>query len=287
MNGLSPLQIMLEGQRDEKSMRALSEGLRNNKDISMLASLLGTQNQREFGRGLGADVQYQQGLKEKQDQRYMTQDQYAAANQHRRSVLDETTRHNMAMEDYYRNKDKAAVTAQQKALTRGVTDLSKRLEKAAIPDLKVGIAKIDEELSPYLEAGGNLPGVGGLSNVGGFSFTGEGRRMQARVAKIRNMILKARSGGAVTPQEADRLLQEFSLGMWNSDADFLASWADFKDSISAGERNIMGGYGSEIRDAYEMNMRALMEDPEADPASPSAGGGELTSSQGYTYTVNE
>jgi hypothetical protein len=252
---------MLEGQRDEKSMRALSEGLRNNKDISMLASLLGTENQREFGRGLGADVQYQQGLKEKQDQRYMTQDQYA-------------------MEDYYRNKDKAAVTAQQKALNRGVTDLSKRLEKAAIPDLKVGIAKIDEELSPYLEAGGK-------SNVGGFSFTGEGRRMQARVAKIRNMILKARSGGAVTPQEADRLLQEFSLGMWNSDADFLASWADFKDSISAGERNIMGGYGSEIRDAYEMNMRALMEDPEADPASPSAGGGELTSSQGYTYTVNE
>jgi len=264
---ITPMQILLEGQRDEKSTRALSDALRNRKEVGEMMSLVGTKNQRRFSDSIRGDVAGQQQQKEKQDQRAMTEAQYGAANDYRDNALAETMRHNKAMEEYYRNKDKATVTAQQKALDRGVADLSKRLEKAAIPDLKTGIEKIDEELAPYLKAGGGLPGVGYGSNIGP-AFTKDGRRMQARVAKIRNMILKARSGGAVTPQEADRLMQEFALGAFNSDEEFLASWADFKDSITAGERNIYGGYDSMIVEQYEMNMRDLGAE---DPAAAEAG----------------
>lgn len=264
MPELTPMQILLEGQRDEKSTRALSQGLRNRKEVSEMMSLIGTKNQRNFSDTIRGDVNNQQLMKEKSDQRQMTTDQYGAANAGRKSALSETIRHNKAMEDYYRNKDANAISASQKALDRGVTDLSKRLEKAAIPDLRSGISNIDAELAPYIEKGGSLPGIGGMSNVGGFSFTSDGRQMQARVAKIRNMILKARSGGAVTPEEASRLMEEFSLGMWNTDEEFLASWDDFKSSIDAGERNIHSGYGADIREAYQMNMNELgTENPQA------------------------
>ena len=261
---LTPMQILLEGQRDEKSTRALSSALRNRKEVGEMMSLVGTKNQQQFAGSIRGDVDTQQKQKEKQDQRYMTQGYYDDATSGRKSALSETIRHNKAMEDYYRNKDKAALTAQDKALSRGVTDLSKRMEKAAIPDLRSGISNIDAELAPYIKEGGGLPGIGGMSNVGGFAFTSDGRQMQARVAKIRNMILKARSGGAVTPEEASRLLEEFSLGMWNTDEEFLASWEYFKASIDAGERNIMGGYDSRIREQYQMNMNELgAENPEA------------------------
>ena len=269
---MDPMEILLKQKRDEAAMEAMSSGLRRQKDVSNIAMLSGDRLLGNFGQGLAGDVDTQLKLKmvsdEKATQRDMTQGYYDQMGAHQGNVLKETIKHNRAMEEAARIKQAEAMTASDKALIRGVTDLSKRLEKAQIPDLRAGVSAIDEELAPYIQAGGELPGIGYLSNVGP-AFTKDGRRMQARVAKIRNMILKARSGGAVTPSEADRLLQEFALGAFNSDEEFLASWADFKDSLAQGERNIYAGYDPIIVDQYEMNVRSLDSQAPA-PSAPGA-----------------
>ncbi len=105
---LSPMQIMLENKRDEKSMRSLSDGLRRRKDVGELISLVGTRNQQGFGGGLREDVRAQQGLKEKQDNRNMMLGQYEAANTYRDSALAETIRHNKAMEKSAQTRADAA-----------------------------------------------------------------------------------------------------------------------------------------------------------------------------------
>lgn len=98
-SSLSPMQILLEGKKGEKYTKALSDKLRYRKDMGEFLSLAGNESISQFGDSLRADVQGQQGQKEKQDQRAMTQGYYDQSDAHRKNVLKEAMRHNKAMED--------------------------------------------------------------------------------------------------------------------------------------------------------------------------------------------
>lgn len=95
---LSPMQILLEGKRDEGYTRALSDKLRYRKDMGEFLQLAGNKDISEFGGSLRADVLGQQKQKEKQDQRAMTQGYYDDATEGRKSALSETIRHNKEVE---------------------------------------------------------------------------------------------------------------------------------------------------------------------------------------------
>jgi hypothetical protein len=252
------IMLMQTGDRDTDMQRALSDGLRRRREIGQLGQLTGDEVLAPFGKGLSLsadrEIIKEMDRSDKQSQRELTSGYYdfqkAQAGLSQTMALrkqDETERHNLAMEGKVN-------TALQKTLDRDVMKLSANITKAQLPDLQAGISQIDDELRPYLENDEGLPGMGGLSNIGDWSFTEGGRAMKARVAKIRNMILKARSGGAVTPSEASRLLTEFSLGVMNTDEDFLRSWTDFKEQIARGEQNIYAGFTDEVKDTYLMNL---------------------------------
>lgn len=173
---LSPMQIMLEGNRDEKSMRALSDGLRNRKEVGEMASLLGTRNQREFGGSLRDDVRAQQGLKEKQDQRSMTQGYYDQSDAHRKNVLTESIRHNKAMEEAAALRAQAAASG-TKFKAPSVSAIKKT--EQSINEYE-GIRRT---LAGYKKDYANntfFPWEGGLSNTVG-KFTGtDAQKDQAR-----------------------------------------------------------------------------------------------------------
>ncbi len=268
-----PLEILLS-QRDpgDGMQRALASGLRRRREIAELAQLTGDEVLVPFGQNLGATVQRdataERARLDKAAQRKLTSDYYEqqAANSRLSQAMavrkqDEVERHNKAMEA------KIYETAAKKQRD-DVRKLATQIAKADLPFLQEGISNIDDELAPYIESGEGLPGIGYLSNVGP-AFTSEGRQMQTRVAKIRNMILKARSGGAVTPQEASRLLEEFALGAMNSEDEFMLAWADFKDTIAASERNIYAGYPEEVKDEYLTN---LSREAQGAPQGPSGAG---------------
>ncbi len=257
---MDPLDIMLmqTGDRDTDMQRALSDGLRRRREIGQLGQLTGDEVLAPFGKGLSLsadrEVLKEMDRAEKASQRELTSGYYdfqkAQAGLAQTMALrkqTETERHNRAME----GRVNAAL---QKTLDRDVQKLSANITKAQLPDLQAGIAQIDDELRPYIENNEGLPGVGGMSNIGEWAFTEGGRAMKARVAKIRNMILKARSGGAVTPSEAERLLTEFSLGVMNTDEDFLRSWTDFKEQVARGEQNIYAGFTEEVVGTYLQNL---------------------------------
>lgn len=277
----TPMEILLAGNRDKQTMDAFANGLRGRKDVAQLAMLSGDQTVGQFGGALYNDVDKQMSTriaeKEKQAQRDLTQgyyDQMAGQSKLSQAMAArkqaELERHNRATEENQRLRLSAGVNAVDKETARNVRYLSNSLEKAQVPQITEGIQKIDSELAPYLEADKGLPGVGGVSNwMPG--FTQDARFMKSVIARIRNTILKARSGGAVTPQEADRLYEEFSLGGFNTDEDFMKSWADFKDVFQKGVTNIYGGYSPDVVGAYLENIDAQQGMIPGAPDGPDTG----------------
>lgn len=252
---MTPMELLLSQRRDKATSDAFAQGLRGKKDLAALAMLSGDQTVGGFGGVLQSDVanQVQQKLKRDQSdaQRELTQGYYntAAENQRlsralQKARLDETIRHNKAMEG------RSAASAENKIKT-DVRNLSRDLTKANIPEIGKGIALINQELEKYKDR--DIPGLGGLSNVAP-GMSEEARDVKSMVGRIRNIILKARSGGAVTPQEADRLLEEFQLGVFSTDEGFRNAWADFQDIFSSGVANVYAGYDDTTVDTYMQNL---------------------------------
>lgn len=271
----SPLEYILsQGPRDEDMQRALAGGLRRRQEISELGQLTGDRVITPMAQNLGQGVQRELALaatqKEKEAQRELTGEYYeqqasqsALANTMAERRLNETIRHNKAMEE-------RALTTASNRLDADTRRLSAALTKAQAPEITSGIAAINAELAPYIENEQNLPGVGGLANILP-GLTADARTMQDRLAKIRNIILKARSGGAVTPQEADRLLQEFSVRTLNTDEDFLRAWGDFTSAYETGIANIYAGYNDQTIDQYNQNLARQAEATGPEGTAPSAG----------------
>lgn len=275
---MTPMEVLLRGSDDERSTQALINGLRRKKDVATLSLLSGDPTVENFGRGLYGDVENKISSRisqrEKKAQRELTGSYYNQMASQADAKMDladrrlaETTRHNQAMEAKVL---KAALDAKN----RDVRNLSRDLTKAQIPELMEGIALIDKQLEPYIKKGGDLPGVGGAYNILP-GITQDARFMKSVIARIRNTVLKARSGGAVTPQEATRLLEEFSLRGFNTDEDFLKSWADFKSVFQNKVSGVYSGYPPEVVDEYLKNMENQVSDgvdnPSGAPGAPGTG----------------
>ena len=261
---LSPMQIMLMGQRDEKSTRALADGLRNRKDLGDLVSLVGTKNQRDFGGGLTQDVQYQQGMKEKGDQRAMTQGYYNDITAGRTSALQETIRHNKEMEDYYRNRDTAQSRMQKKDFDNNVRKLSEKMTQMGIPELQYDVGRINDSLKPYMDdKNKDIPGIGQTGMVPNMFIGDEGVKIRQGLAAVRNKLLKVRSGAAVTDPEMARFAQELitTMDTISTDRELLLTWPQVAAGISKIESGISAGYDPEVVETFRGRMGQSESDP--------------------------
>ena len=250
------------GDRDAQMQKTLAGGLRRRQEIAELGQMTGDRviapMAQNLQRGVERDISTAATQSDRASQRQLTEKHYetlagqsALANTMAERRLEETIRHNRATEE-------RQMSTAQRTINADVRRLSAALTKAQAPEITSGIAAINEELAPYIAEGGNLPGVGGMANILP-GFTADARAMQDRLAKIRNIILKARSGGAVTPAEADRLLQEFSVRTLNTDEDFLRAWNDFTSAYETGIANIHAGYTDEVNDTYQGNLSRQMQ----------------------------
>lgn len=279
---MTPMEIILKQKADEASRTALSEALRRKKDISMISQLSGDPILQQFGAGYGADADRQAQTYAKQreaaDQRSMTQGYYdqlasqAQSNQdYRGKVLTETIRHNKAMEESSLLRAQGAGK-----LDINVRNLSREMIRAGIPEIDASIRAVNRDLQKYVDKDtgeySDIPGLGGVANTWAGNLTADGRKMKAVIGRIRNIILKARSGGAVTPQEADRLMEEFSLGVFNTDADFLKAWNDFQGLIASKISVINAGYDPLTQEVYQQNLASQLdggvEEPSGAPGAP-------------------
>ncbi len=155
-----------------------------------------------------------------------------------------------------RNTDKADAEAEKKAakvdkeLGDQVFKLSNNLEKAGASEFGEAMTLVQETLGKYKP--GTLPGFGRLGSlVPDVMSSDEIQMIRSNMQQAANILLKARSGAAVTNSEMQRFLREVAQGKGMSEAALRKGWDNVARTYGADLNNIMVGVSPEAVKLYE------------------------------------
>ena len=118
----------------------------------------------------------------------------------------------------------------KKLVEEGARKLADAVDKTGISDVLTTLKKLDAKIGG-LDSDSDIPGVGPSDSR--FDWSDDGKEVRQLASGLKNVILKARSGGAVTPDEADRLLAEIEGGLFKTDADFRRGLVNLRDTMRA------------------------------------------------------
>jgi hypothetical protein len=141
---------------------------------------------------------------------------------------------------------------------KAVTKFSDTLQKEGIPEIEAALAGAEGAVGRYTEKGPDgkpvnkpIPGMGrvtGLLPAG--VLTEEGNDVRQSIAQIRNIILQARSGAAVTDQELRRMVEELGTG-FQSDDSLRRGLVKLRTRFEKVKQNIAAGVSDEVKQTYE------------------------------------
>lgn len=155
-----------------------------------------------------------------------------------------------------------------KAIKESARKLGENISKKGLAEPIATLNQIDKAIGG-IDGTEDIPGVGGVSNLAGAPLLGqaaetflsdEGKRVRQLVGGLRNQILKARSGGAVTPQEAERMLEELGLGVLRSDEQLRAGLKNVRESLRAALSTIEATADPEVLAEFRSRKGALSTD---------------------------
>ena len=136
-----------------------------------------------------------------------------------------------------------------------VERFSKRYSDMAAVDQ--ALINANQVLAPYLERGGNIPGIGPWQGRMPNMLTGdEGQIVRGAIASVVNPLLRARSGAAVTENELNRFLMEMGMGPGASEESFRQGWQRIQQVIDAERQAIRGGHSPEALDLFQQRTGA-------------------------------
>lgn len=163
-----------------------------------------------------------------------------------------------------KREDKATATAQralQKEFDSKLAALGDDMTRVKMPEIMKAVEQADKEIAKYYSVDPktgkaklkDIPGMG----AGKYSPLKDARNTRnALVAPIRNILGYMRSGATITPEEMDRLMEEYTGGsMWSSDEDFIQSYGRLKERIKAIEEGVYRGYTPEVQETYRTGRR--------------------------------
>lgn len=162
-----------------------------------------------------------------------------------------------AAEEAAAARAEAAETRRALKLNTDTEKLSNNLDKQGVPELGEALAAVEDALAPY--KGKDVPGYGLTGQLPDLLVGEEANLLRQKVSRVGNAILKARSGGAVTPQEATRLLKELGINETangitleaRADEQLFAGMEMVGDTLRERIKNIRGGYSPDVIEEYQ------------------------------------
>jgi hypothetical protein len=178
--------------------------------------------------------------------------------------------------------------AEEKEVRTKTQALSKSLEASAAQKLKFGDIEKAMKLPVPLEdvqfddannafyidpkskqrvnvdiPGFNVPLVGRVS-----SLNSQARRLSSAIASSLNVMLKERSGSAVSENELRRFQEEFQSGRLATEAELVFALQRVKNALIEGEKEIRSGYGESVNKSYDTNRARVFGKPGEPAAAP-------------------
>lgn len=146
-------------------------------------------------------------------------------------------------------KAAAAEAKKQSATEKSITDFSKVVQKEGIPELETALAGAEGALGRYKP--GEVPGVGRMSGaVPAALLSEEGNDVRQAVATVRNIVLNARSGAAVTDQELRRMVEELGTGLGQSESALRRGLQKVRARLETIKANAAAGVNDEVLNTY-------------------------------------
>lgn len=163
-------------------------------------------------------------------------------------------------------RDQAKLDAAgEKALNK----LTTTLDKAGIPEMENALGLVQKRLNMHPE--GQLPGYGRVQGaVPDMLSTDAMQQSRADMQQAANIILKSRSGAAVTEPEQLRFLREVGAGKWMDEATLRRGWRNVMDTFEVKRSNLLAGVTPDVLQEY--NTRSGTTYSHAKPAA----GGQIT-----------
>lgn len=132
-----------------------------------------------------------------------------------------------------------------------VKDYGKWISQSGIPELNQTLNEITAITSRHKD----LPGYGQTGWVPEFALSSEGKKLRSQIGNLFNVVLKDRSGAAVTDQELTRLKNEFLTNKWNTDEDIRTGLEQYKNRLVEVVRNINAASPEEAVEGYKKKGR--------------------------------
>lgn len=204
---------------------------RRTQQRQVLAATLG---QRDAAAAQSADIQRERIAAQRE-----------AANQ--RHALGQT------MAEIARMRAEAAGAAKGAAgagnLDKNLQRYSSTLDKAGIPEVLSALKPVEALLRSTKP--GELSGFGRVQGmIPDFMATNEMQGNRALMQDAANIILKSRSGAAVTAPEQVRFLRAVGSGVGMDEQTLRTGWQNVMASIAARGASLAAGYGSDVHDEF-------------------------------------
>lgn len=135
---------------------------------------------------------------------------------------------------------------QRQRLDTEVTKLSTMLEKSNAPTFEAILGDIENTVKGLKD----IPGFGQTGFLPGFMLSDAGKDLRRKIASLRNIELKDRSGAAVTDQELRRFLEELGTGLFQTDRDLVDALKNVRTRFEPVKQNIAAGFGDDVLGEY-------------------------------------
>ena len=137
---------------------------------------------------------------------------------------------------------------QMQQLQTKTNQFSNQLQKIGIPQAQQQLDYIQQTID---KNGGSIPGYGRAESLmPDFLVSAEGQAMRQAVASFANVLLKTRSGAAVTEPEQQRFLQELGTGKLMSEDRLKQGLEMMKGLLESEKKNAAAGVSNDVLDSY-------------------------------------
>jgi len=186
------------------------------------------------------------------------------------------------------NKAEAARIAAENKKEDNIRRLSESVVKADLHSIDADMVALDRTMQPYMDTNtgelkkSGIKGIPGAGRSRAFdSLTSDARQVNQVFSALKNKLLRARSGAAVTSNELDRIEMELGQGVWATDEDFARGIMLLKDYQEVLENHIYGGYSDDVISTYKVraSKRRRDADNSAEVGRSQTGGVGIVSSQ--------
>jgi hypothetical protein len=175
------------------------------------------------------------------------------------------------------NEEKKAA-ARDKFIETNVQRYSQFLTKEGVPEFMDALDTVDTVLGQYKD---DIPGYGRMESlIPSAVASDEVQMVRSNMQAAANILLKARSGAAVTEPEQRRFLTEVAGGKAMSEKALRNGWSNVRKHFEAKAAGMAAGYADDIHEEYVTRggrdfRKGKPQKPGAAPAAPQLTGDPL------------